>query len=119
MDEPISLKTDVVDDNVLVMKLYGNLDVKSLPKFEEAVQKHYEAGTRKFILDCGHLGYINSMGIGSLVTLQTRLRKKEGEVKLAALQGLVADVIKVVKIDKLLNIYGDTAFAREAFAASK
>ena len=87
MDEAISLKTDVVDDNVLVIKLYGNLDVKSLPKFEEAVQKYYDAGTRKFILDCGHLGYINSMGIGSLVTLQTRLRKKGGGGQTCRLAG--------------------------------
>ena len=95
------------------------MDGKSLPRFEEAIQKLDDAGTRKCIPDCGHLGFINSIGIGALVALRTRLRKKGREVKLAALQVLIADVTKVVKIDKLLNIDGDTAVALEAFDASK
>ncbi len=116
MSEDAFIKSYLLDDEILVIQLHGNFDAENVPEFNQAVQKHFEAGHRKFIIDCAHLGYISSMGIGSLVTLQTRLRRKGGEAKLAALQGLAAEVIRLVKIDKLLNIYGDTEFAREAFA---
>jgi anti-anti-sigma factor len=59
--------------------------------------------------------YISSLGLGSLVALQARLRKKGGEVKLAGLFGLAADAIRLVHLDKLLNIYDDMEFARESF----
>lgn len=110
------IKSYVVDDDILVIQLHGNFDGDAIPEFKEVVQKHFDEGKRKVIIDCAHLGYITSLGIGSLVALQTRLRRKGGEVKLAALQGLAAEVIRMVKIDKLLDIYGDTAFAQEAFA---
>jgi hypothetical protein len=51
------------------------------------------------------------------MALQARLRKRGGEVKLAAVMGPVAEVIKAVKIDKVLGIYGDTEFARKSFHA--
>jgi hypothetical protein len=38
-----------------------------------------------------------------------------GEMKLASIQSMVADVFRVVRLDKLLDIYGDIEFARESF----
>ncbi len=106
----------VLDDDVLVIKLHGRLDVASTPEFNAEVQKHFDEGRRKIIIDCAHLGHISSVGVGALVTLQAKLRKQGGEVKLAAIQAAVADVLRVVKLDKLLDMYGDIEFARESFA---
>lgn len=49
------------------------------------------------------------------MALQARLRKKGGEVKLAGLYGMAADTIRLVGLDKLLNIYPDMEYARESF----
>ena len=114
-DEPF-IKAST-DGDILVVQLHGSFDGETVPEFDEVVNHHFAEGRHKIIIDCAHLGYINSMAIGSLVMLQTRLKRKGGEVKLAALQGMAADVIKLVKLDRLLDIYGDTAFARDAFAA--
>jgi anti-anti-sigma regulatory factor len=65
------------------------------------------------------MDYLSSLGIGSLVALQARLRKKGGEVKLAALFGVAAEAIRLVGLDKLLNIYGDLEFAPESFYPTK
>ena len=107
-----------VDDDLLIIKLHGNLDSTTTSDFDSAVQHHFDQGLRKIIIDCANLGYISSLGIGSLVSLQARLRKQGGEVKLAAIQGPVAEVLKLVHIDKLMEIYGDTQFARESFPSS-
>jgi anti-anti-sigma regulatory factor len=49
------------------------------------------------------------------MVLQTRLAKKGGAVKLSAIRGTVADVLNVVRLNKVLGIYGDIEFARQAF----
>ena len=113
-DEPF-IKT-VTHGDILVIQLHGRFDGETVPEFDRVVNEHFADGHHKIIIDCAHLGFINSMAIASLVMLQTRLRRKGGEVKLAALQGMAAEVIKLVRLDRLLDIYGDTAFAREAFA---
>ncbi len=115
MHDKTFISSYVVDDDILVLKLHGKLDVASTPEFSEEVDKHFQQGKSKFIIDCADLGYVSSIGIGALVTLQTRLRKRGGEVKLAAIEAMVADVFKIVRLDRLLGMYGDIEFARQAF----
>jgi anti-anti-sigma factor len=105
----------VVDDDILIVKLHGNLDAATTQEFNAELDKHFQQGKSKVIIDCAHLAYVSSFGIGTLVTLQTRLRKRGGEVKLAAINAMVADVFKIVHLDKMLGIYGDIEFARESF----
>lgn len=105
----------LVDDDILVLKLYGKLNETTVPEFNAEVERQFAEGRRKMIIDCVHLGNISSYGVGSLVSLQTKLRKKGGEVKLAGIQSIVAEVFKVVRLDKLFQMYGDTEFARESF----
>lgn len=114
-EEKAFVTSYVVDDDILVLKLHGKLDNRTVPEFNAEVEKQFAEGKRKMIIDCAHLGYVSSYGIGALVSLQARLRKKGGEVKLATIQSLVADVFKIVHLDRLLEIYGDIEFARESF----
>jgi anti-anti-sigma factor len=115
MNEEAFFDSYVVDDDILVVKLHGKLDVTTTPEFNEEVHKHFEQGKRKIIIDCANLGYVSSFGVGALVNLQGKLRKQGGEVKLAAIQTMVSDVFRIVKLEKLMNIYGDIEFARESF----
>lgn len=115
MTEEAFISSYIVDDDILVIKLHGKLDAATSPEFNAEVDKHFQQGKRKIIIDCSHLGYISSFGIGTLVTLQARLRKQGGEVKLTSMQAIVAEVFKIVRLDRLLEMYGDIEFARESF----
>jgi anti-anti-sigma factor len=115
MTDESFFRTSTLDDDILVIRLHGKLDVTTTPEFSQQVEQHFAEGKRRIIIDCANLGFISSVGVGALVTLQAKLRKQGGEVKLAALQGPVADVLKVVRMDKMMGIYGDAEFARQSF----
>jgi anti-sigma B factor antagonist len=115
MDKTCTFESRVIDGDILAIILRGDLDSASTPEFNQRVQEHLDQGHTRIIIDCRHLGFLSSLGIGALVTLQTRLRRKGGMVKLAALQGTAAEVIRTVRLDKILDIYGDLEFARESF----
>ncbi len=117
MSQGVPFESRIIDGDILAIVLRGDLDSASTPEFERQVRAHREAGHAKIIIDCRFMGYISSVGIGSLVALQTRLRRKGGAVKLAAIQGPVMQVIRAVRLDKLLDIYGDLEFARQSFLA--
>ena len=114
-DHETFVSSYVVDGDILVLKLHGTLDEKTAPEFNAEIEKWFAEGKRRMIVDCAHLGHVSSFGIGTLVRLQAKLRKRGGEVKLAAIQSMVADVFRIVRIDRLLDIYGDIEFARESF----
>jgi anti-sigma B factor antagonist len=115
MNTPLSIETKLVDGEILAVVLGGSLDGTTAAQFNQAIQNHLEQGRTKIIIDCRHVDYISSLGLGSLVALRARLRKKGGEVKLAALYGMAADAIRLVGLHKLLDIYGDLEFARQSF----
>ncbi len=115
MEDQAFISSYVVDDDILVLKLHGKLDGHTFNEFNEEIERQYAAGMRKIIVDCSHLGYVSSYGIGALVRAQAKLRRQGGEMKLAAIQSMVADIFRVVRLDKLLDIYGDIEFARESF----
>ena len=115
MNATLSIETLSVDGDILAIVLDGSLNTTTTEQFNQAIQNHLDQGRTKIIIDCHRVEYISSIGLGSLVALQARLRKKGGEVKLAGLFGVAADAIRLVHLDKLLNIYGDMEFARESF----
>ena len=115
MSEKELFQAKIIDGDILAIVLCGDLDSTSAPEFTRQIQEHLDAGHSKIIIDCRNLGYISSLGIGSLITLQTRLKRRGGEVKLAAVFGPVMEVLRLMRIEKILNIYGDLEFARKAF----
>jgi anti-sigma B factor antagonist len=108
-------QSQLIDGDILTIVLRGDLDSTSAPEFDRQIQGHLDAGRSKMIIDCRNLGYISSLGIASLVALQTKLRRRGGEVKLAAIFGPAMDVMRLVRLDKMLDIYGDLEFARKSF----
>ena len=118
MNTTLSIETQLFDGEILAVLPHGSLDTTTTDQFNQAIQDHLDQGRTKIIIDCRMLDYVSSLGIGSLVALQARVRKKGGEVKLAALTGMAADAIRIVGLGKLLNIYGDLEFARKSFYAS-
>jgi len=115
MKTHLSIETLVLNGGILLIVLDGSLNTITTEEFNRTIQNHLDQGRSKIILDCRRVESISSVGIGSLVALQARVRKKGGEVKLAGLYGLAADTIRLVRLDKLLGIYGDAEVAREAF----
>lgn len=113
-DEPF-FDARIIDDDILAVLVRGSLDSTTTEEFDREIQKHLDEGRSKIIIDCRFLDNLTSMGIGRLVVLQTRLRRKGGAVKLATIHGPAAEAIKLVGLDKLLDIYGDLEFARQSF----
>lgn len=115
MSEQPPFEATVIDGDILAILLRGDLDAATTPAFEQEMQRYIEAGHTKLILDCQRLGYVSSIGIGALITLQSRLRRKGGTVKLAAILGPVMQLLRLVRLDKVFDIYGDLEFARQSF----
>src|SRR5262249_46785323 len=105
----------IIDGDILAIVLNGDLDSASAPEFNRQIQGHLDAGHSKIIIDCRRMGYISSLGIASLVALQAKLKRRGGEVKLAAILGPAMEVMRLVRLDKMLDIYGDLEFARKSF----
>ncbi len=100
---------------MLILSVDGGLMHDNADRFVGELEHYIELGIRKLIVDCTQLKRISSYGLGVLVSLHKRLAKKGGDVKLAAVSGVVGKVIHMTRIGKLLDIYETVDDARQAF----
>jgi anti-anti-sigma factor len=108
-----TFESKIIDGDILAIILRGDLDSVSAPEFDRQIQGHLDAGHSKVIIDCHKMGYLSSLGIASLVALQTKLRRRGGEVKLAAIFGQAMEVMRLVRLDKMFDIYGGSRVCKE------
>ncbi len=84
---------------ITIFHLIGEIDLYCSQDFKEQIKGALAEGKRSIILDCTELSYIDSSGIGVLISLLTTLRKSGGDLVLCALQSTVRSVIHYTKLE--------------------
>jgi len=74
-----------------------------------------EAGNTKILLNLGDINYIDSSGIGELVSGFTAVRSKQGELKLLNLTKKVKDLLQITKLFTVFDVYTDEGEAVRSF----
>jgi anti-sigma B factor antagonist len=81
----------------------------------EAVKDLVAKGHKKILLNLGDVTYIDSSGIGELVSAFTSVRNQGGELKLLNLTKKVHDLLQITKLYTVFDIKDDEGKAIEAF----
>jgi anti-sigma B factor antagonist len=72
-------------------------------------------GHKKILLNLGEVNYIDSSGLGLLVSAFTSVRKQDGELKLLNLTNKVQDLMQITKLYTVFDIMNDEAVAVKSF----
>ncbi len=72
-------------------------------------------GDKKILLNLGNVTYIDSSGIGELVSAFTSVRNQGGELKLLNLTKKVHDLLQITKLYTVFDIRDDETAAVGAF----
>src|SRR4029078_10668752 len=72
-------------------------------------------GQKKILLNLGNVTYIDSSGIGELVSAFTSVRTQGGELKLLNLTKKVHDLLQITKLYTVFDIKDDETAAVGAF----
>jgi anti-sigma B factor antagonist len=76
-------------------------------------------GHKHILLNLADVIYIDSSGLGSLVSAAASVRKQGGELKLIHLTDKVVDVMQVTRLYTVFDITNDEAAAVKSFGQSK
>jgi anti-sigma B factor antagonist len=71
---------------------------------------------KKILLNLGDVNYIDSSGIGELVSAFTTVRKQGGDLKLLNLTKKVHDLLQITKLYTVFDVKDDEAAAVKSFA---
>jgi anti-sigma B factor antagonist len=102
-------------NGVTVVDVDGQLIVGNRQELKQKVLEELEGGERKFLIDFTNTGYIDSSGLGVLVSLSKKIREQGGELRLANLNEDLRTLFELTKLDTLFNIADSRDAALSAF----
>ena len=91
-------------NGVTVVRVEGQLVVGNRGELKEYIQKLLDRGDRRFVLDFSGTGYIDSSGLGALVSLARKVREEGGDLRLSALNEDLRSLFELTKLDTLFTI---------------
>lgn len=100
-------------DHDVVLHLRGYLDAHTANDFERELRDIIEQGALRIIVDFESLDYISSAGLGVFMVFIEDLRRKHGDILLAAMRPNVYSVFDLLGFHVLFNIF-DTVEAAKA-----
>ena len=82
---------------------------------KDVVRELLSKGQKKILLNLGDVNYIDSSGIGELVSAFTTVRNQGGDLKLLNLTKKVHDLLQITKLYTVFEVFEDEAAAVRSF----
>lgn len=104
------LETDIQrpQPGCAVVRFKGALTMgTSLHSADAQLQKTINDGAAKVVLNMAEVPYVDSAGLGVLVQASGLARQQGGDLRLCAVSGRVADLIRLTRTDTLLPMDAD------------
>jgi anti-sigma B factor antagonist len=109
------LKSRKVGD-VLIFDIAGSLSLgEESGNLRDALRKAVADGERKVVLNMADTTYVDSCGIGEMVSGFMTLANHGAQLKLLALSKKVKDFLQVTKLYTVFDVYEDEAAAVRSF----
>lgn len=83
--------------------------------FRDALRDLVSKGQKKLLLNLADVSYIDSSGIGELVSGFTTVTNQGGRLKLVGLTKRVKDLLQITKLYTVFEVYDDEAEAVRSF----
>jgi len=88
-----------------VIDIKGDVTAASEPVLMSAYEKAGRQGARRLVLNFGGLEYMNSGGIGMLVTLLVRANRQHQELAAYGLSEHYREIFELTRLDEAITIY--------------
>jgi len=103
-------------DGVTIVDLSGRITLgEGSVVLRDTIRDLVGKGNKKILLNLGDVTYIDSSGIGELVSAFTTVRNQGGELKLLNLTKKVHDLLQITKLYTVFDVKDDEATAISAF----
>ncbi len=90
--------------DVSIVAIEGQLIVSNRQELKQKMLEELDGGARKLLVDFTQTGYIDSSGLGVLVSLSKKIREQGGALRLAGLNDDLRTLFELTKLDTLFQI---------------
>ncbi len=111
----VNISTRQVGD-VTVVDVSGRITLgDGATAFRDTIRDLASKGNKKLLLNLAEVSYIDSSGIGEMVSVFTTVSGQGGQVKLLNLTKRVKDLLQITKLYTVFEVFDDEATAVRSF----
>jgi anti-sigma B factor antagonist len=97
--------------DMCVVTLAGEVDVYTAPRLKEKLVSAIEGGCSNVVIDMESVGFIDSSGLGVLVSALRRARERDGSVRLVCTRDNILKILRITGLDKVFPIFSEKSEA--------
>src|SRR5947209_13865707 len=106
-------------DGVTIVDLSGRITLgEGSVVLRDTVRDLLGKGQKKILLNLGDVSYIDSSGIGELVSAYTTVRNQSGDLRLLNLTKKVHDLLQITKLYTVFDVKDDEMSAVKSFSTA-
>ncbi len=102
-------------DDIVVLDIAGEIDLYNAPEIKDVINKLIEEKRYNVIINLEKVSYIDSSGIGALISSLSNLKKYQGGLKIINVFASVRKVFELTKLTSFFEIYDSEDLAVKAF----
>jgi anti-sigma B factor antagonist len=91
-------------DKYQIIAIDGDLDANSALLLDTAISKALEQNKMYIVIDCQHLKYVSSAGLGVFIAYLSEFESKKIYFALMSVQEKIINVLDILGLSKLVNI---------------
>ena len=110
----MELAVEKVGDVAVVEIPVDELDASNTGELKHDIAPVLEANA-KLVIDLSRLRFVDSSGLGAILSCLRQLTSKGGDLKLSGMQKQVRAVFELVRMHRIFDIYGTREEAVRAF----
>lgn len=94
------------ENDVTILNLSGRLDLASGTTLKEQVKELFNQERSSFHFNLAEVEFINSSGLGSLVSVMKEIRLRKGRLTLSNLASYVQEIFDITQLSHIFEIFG-------------
>lgn len=111
--------TKIKEDDVIVVKVNGNIQHLDTPNFEKELEKILEENYYKIVVDLTNVKHVSSSALGILISLIRKVKRKNGDIRLVVTEDEVLRVLQITLLNRVFQIFGTSKEAVDSFKKQK
>ncbi|ABQ26234.1 STAS domain-containing protein [Geotalea uraniireducens] len=111
----MNLQTETRNDVVIIYVKEERLDAHNSGELKIEVQRLFEEGKKNVLVDLKDVRFIDSSGLGALVSGFKNAISHQGILKLSSLQSQVRSMFELTRLHRVFEIFSSTSEALDNF----
>ena len=95
----------MTETRTAVLQPTGRLNMVAAPAFKNLVEETVASGATHIVVDLGEVTFIDSSGLGALISALKATRQAGGDLRIADVPEQVMTVLRLTNLDRVLRVH--------------